>query len=530
MQRTAPEIPRLGVPSYDWWSEALHGVSRSGVATVFPQAIGMAATWDDTLIHAEGETIATEGRARYNRAQREGNHNIFFGIDFWSPNINIFRDPRWGRGQETYGEDPFLTGKLGVAYVEGLQGDDPRYFKAIATPKHYAVHSGPESERHGFDVNPSPHDLEDTYLPAFRATVVDGHADSVMCAYNAIDNVPACANTYLLQHTLRDAWKFDGYVVSDCGAIGDITAGHKYTPDNEHGSAAAVLAGTDLSCGKEYGTLAQAVHDGLIKESDLDVAVKRLFTARFKMGMFDPPETVAFNQIPYSENDSSAHRELALRAARESIVLLKNHDHRLPFQASVKTLAVVGPNAESLVSLEGNYNGTPSHPSYPIQGIREVLGAKTRILYAQGSSYAEELPVPVPSTVFHLEGKAGSSGLKGEYFPGTDFSAKPVLTRIDPQIQFDWYAAAPAPGVSKKAFAVRWTGTLTPPGPGTYIFSVPRPGFHPSGGKEAYKIYLDRSKIPEFKVSACRIAKATGPDTSPDDRNAHKNGGSRGGD
>ena len=491
MQRTAPEIPRLGVPSYDWWSEALHGVSRSGYATVFPQAIGMAATWDFNLIHAMGETIATEGRARYNQAQREGNHNIFFGLDFWSPNINIFRDPRWGRGQETYGEDPFLAGKLGVAYVTGLQGDDPQYFKAIATPKHYAVHSGPETERHGFNVNPSPHDLEDTYLPAFRATVVEGHAESVMSAYNAVDNVPASANTFLLQQTLRDAWKFQGYVVSDCGAVGDITAGHKFTPDNEHGSAVAVRAGTDLDCGKEYATLAKAVQDGLIKESEIDRSLKRLFTARFKMGMFDPLDTVVFNQIPFSEVNSPEHARLALQAARESIVLLKNQDGTLPFKANIKTLAIVGPNAESLAALEGNYYGTPLHPVYPLAGMRDVFAGKAQVLYAQGSSYAEELPVPVPSSVFHLPGDVATPGLIGDYYCNTDFSGGPVLRRVDPQIQFDWYAADPAPGVPKKAFAVRWTGTLTPPGPGTYTFSVPKPGFHPSGGKEAFRIHLD---------------------------------------
>ena len=495
MQRTAPEIPRLGVPSYDWWSEALHGVSRSGYATVFPQAIGMAATWDSGLIHAEGETIATEGRAKYNQAQREGNHSIFFGLDFWSPNINIFRDPRWGRGQETYGEDPFLTGKLGVAFVTGMQGDDPRYFKTIATPKHYAVHSGPDPERHLFNVNPSPHDLEDTYLPAFRATVVDGHADSVMCAYNSVDNVPACANSFLLQHTLRDDWNFQGYVTSDCGAVGDITTGHKYTPDDEHGSAVAVQAGTDTTCGREYVALVQSVHDGLIQESAIDTAVKRLFTARFRLGMFDPPSTVAFNQIPFSENDSPAHRKLALQAARESIVLLKNQNGALPFTANVKTLAVVGPNAEYLPSLEGNYNGTPSRPVYPLEGIRNILGSKTKVIYSQGSPYVEQLPVPVPSSVYHVAGAASAPGLKGEYFADTDFAGKPALTRVDPQIQFDWFAAAPAPGIPQKAYAVRWTGTLTPPAPGTYSFSVPKPGWHPGGGKEAFRIHLDNQVV-----------------------------------
>ena len=322
MEYTSPEIIRLGIPSYNWWSEALHGVARSGYATVFPQAIGMAATWDQVMIRQEGETIATEARAKFNQAQREANHSIYYGLDFWSPNINIFRDPRWGRGQETLGEDPFLTARLGLAFVTGVQGDDPKYLKAIATPKHYAVHSGPEPLRHEFDVKVLPHDLEDTYLPAFRATVVEGHADSVMCAYNAVDGAPACASKFLLQSTLRDAWKFQGYVTSDCGAVGNISEGHHYTPDDEHGSAAAVLAGTDTTCGHEYGALVKAVQDGLITESEIDTRLKRLFVARIRLGLFDPPSAVAFNRIPFSENDSPQHRALALKAAREAIVLL----------------------------------------------------------------------------------------------------------------------------------------------------------------------------------------------------------------
>jgi beta-glucosidase len=500
MQHTAPAIPRLGVPSYDWWSEALHGVANSGYATVFPQAIGMAATWDHNLVHLEGATIATEARARYNQAQREGNHSIFFGLDFWSPNINIFRDPRWGRGQETYGEDPFLTAKLGVAFVTGLQGDDPKYFKAIATPKHYAVHSGPEPERHRFNVNASPHDLEDTYLPAFRATIVEGHADSIMCAYNAVDGAPACASKYLLQDTLRDAWKFQGYVTSDCDAVDDITSGHKFTPDNEHGSAVAVQAGTDTTCGNEYVALVKAVHDGLIKESEIDTSLKRLFTARFRMGMFDPPNAVAFNQIPYSEDDSPQHRELALRAARETMVLLKNQGGILPLKSNFQTIAVIGPNAESLAALEGNYNGQPSHPVYPLDGIRKQLEGRAKVLYSQGAPHVEQLPLPVPRTVFHTAEGASPEGLKAEYFSNTDLSGKPVLARVDPQIQFDWNAAAPVPGVSKKAFAVRWTGTLTPPGPGDYTFSVPKPGWHPDGGREAYRAFLDGKPVLDTRM------------------------------
>jgi beta-glucosidase len=508
MQHTAPAIPRLNIPSYDWWSEALHGVARSGVATVFPQAIGMAATWDFNLIHLEGETIATEARAKYNQAQREGIHDIYFGLDFWSPNINIFRDPRWGRGQETLGEDPFLTGKLGVAFVTGLQGNDPKYFKVISTPKHYAVHSGPEPERHRFNVDASPHDLEDTYLPAFRATIVEGHADSIMCAYNSIDGAPACANKMLLQETLRGAWNFQGYVTSDCWAIGDIAGGHKFAPDDEHGSALAVRAGTDTTCGEEYVTLVKAVQDGLIKESELDMSLKRLFTARFRLGMFDPPNAVAFNQIPYSEDDSPQHRQLALRAGRESIVLLKNQDGILPFKSNIKTLAVVGPNAESLPAVEGNYHGTSSHPVYPLEGIRKLFAGKAKIVYAQGSSYLEQFPVPVPSNVFHPAGKAAVQGLEGEYFANTDFSGKPVVTRVDSQIQFNWDAAVPAPHVPKNAFAVRWTGTLTPPGPGDYNFDVRKTDCFPCGDKQTVHVYLDGKEVLENVVEGKKNAPA----------------------
>ena len=497
MEYTAPEIIRLGIPSYNWWSEGLHGVARSGYATVFPQAIGMAATWDQVMVHQEGETIATEARAKFNQAQREGNHSIYYGLDFWSPNVNIFRDPRWGRGQETLGEDPFLTAKLGLAFVAGVQGDDPKYLKAIATPKHYAVHSGPDPLRHEFNVKVLPHDLEDTYLPAFRATVVEGRADSVMCSYNAVDGVPACANKFLLQTTLRDAWKFQGYLTSDCGAVGNITEGHHFTPDDEHGSALAVLAGTDTTCGHEYGALVKAVQDGLITESEIDTDLKRLFIARIRLGLFDPPSAVAFNRIPFSENDSPQHRALALKAARESMVLLKNQDGILPFKSNFKTIAVVGPDAESLVALEGNYNGVPSHPVYPTDGIRKLFAGKAKILTAQGSPYLTQLALPVPSTVFHTAEGAATPGLKAEYFSNTSFSGKPALSRVDPRIQFDWNSAAPALGVDMKAFAVRWSGTLTPPGPGDYTFSVSKPDCWPCEDKETFRIYLDGKSVLE---------------------------------
>src|SRR6185437_1318585 len=361
MQNHAVAIPRLHVPEYDWWSEGLHGIARSGYATVFPQAIGLAATWDIPLMHEVATTISTEARAKNGEALRHGNHNIYFGLDVWSPNINIFRDPRWGRGQETYGEDPFLTSQMGVAFVKGLQGDDPHYYKTIATPKHFAVHSGPENTRHTANIDVSPHDLEDTYLPAFRATVKEGKAGSVMCAYNAIDGQPACANTYLLSETLRKTWGFKGYVTSDCGAVGDIAEGHKFAPDLEHASVDAVRAGTDTSCGDEYASLTKAVHDGLISEAEIDRSVKRLFTARFELGLFDPASKVAYARIPFSQDDSVAHRELAKKVAEQSMVLLKN-DGILPLKKSVKTIAVIGPNAAALAAIEGNYNAIPSHP------------------------------------------------------------------------------------------------------------------------------------------------------------------------
>jgi len=382
----------------------------------------------------------------------------------------------------------------------------------VATPKHYAVHSGPEPERHGFNVDVGPRDLEETYLPAFRTTVVDGHAESIMCAYNAVDGIPACASDFLLQKILRDDWGFRGYVTSDCGAVRDITTGHHYTPDDEHGSAVAVRAGTDTTCGNEYVALVKAVREGLIKETEIDAAVKRLFASRLRLGMFDPPGMVPYSRIPMSEVDSPKHRELSLQAARESMVLLKNQDGILPLKPSVKRIAVIGPNAESLVALEGNYNGVPFNPVPPVDGLRKQFAGKAEVLYAQGSAYVGELPVPVPSTVFHTAGGGTEPGLKAEYFANTDFSGKPALVRNDPQIQFDWNAASPASGIPMKAFAVRWSGTLTPPGPGDYTFGISQPHCYPCGNHESFRVYLDgklmtdftqenqRPRVPSFQV------------------------------
>jgi beta-glucosidase len=498
MQNGAPAIPRLNIPAYNYWSEGLHGIARSGYATVFPQAIGMAATFDAPLIHQEAVVISTEARAKNSEALRHDNHSIYFGLDIWSPNINIFRDPRWGRGQETYGEDPFLTSRMGVAFVTGLQGDDPRFYRTIATPKHFAVHSGPESTRHSANVDPTPHDLEDTYLPAFRATITEGAADSTMCAYNSIDGQPACANTMLLKDTLRGAWAFHGYVTSDCAAVGDISGGHKFAPDLEHADADAVLAGTDTTCGDEFVPhLTNAVHEGLLPESAIDRAVTRLFTARIRLGLFDPPASVPYAQIPFSADDSPAHRQLALEVSEESMVLLKN-DGILPLSASEhgpKTIAVIGPNAAALAAIEGNYNAVPSHPVLPLTGIEERFGSSAKILYAQGSPYVDGADIPVPQSVLHPSLHSTEPGLKAEYFNGTDFSGSPVATRTDPQIDFDWNSASPVHGVDSKAFGVRWTGALAVPSPGDYTFSFRVAHCYPCNDGESIRVWLDGKQI-----------------------------------
>jgi beta-glucosidase len=491
----APAIPRLGIPAYNWWNEALHGVARNGFATSFPESIGLAATWDTKLMHEVGTTIAVEGRAKYNEAIRIGDHSRFAGLTFWSPNVNIFRDPRWGRGMETYGEDPFLT-------VEGLQGDDPKYLELVATPKHYAVHSGPEPLRHGFNVPVSDHDLEDTYLPAFRATIMDAHADSIMCAYNAIDGEPACANTMLMQKHLRDDWGFKGFAVSDCDAIADIYRGHHFSDSMAQADADAVKAGTDLDCGRAYQDLVKAVNDHLLPETDLDASLVRLFTARMRLGMFDPPAMVAFNAIPFSEVNSPAHRELARQAAREAIVLLKNRNSTLPLNSSVKRIAVVGPTADLLEAIEGNYNGTSPDPVTPLAGMRKAFGEEN-VSFATGSVLADGTPAPIPSAYLRTDSSLATNGLKGEYFDNSNFEGSPKLERVDTKVNFDWSREKPAPGFPVKTFAVRWTGMLVPPAPGDYVLSLRGPrvapataasGFAAAQGQQAaerVRIYVD---------------------------------------
>jgi beta-glucosidase len=384
-------IPRLGVPKYNWWNEGLHGVARAGYATVFPQAIAMAATFDQPLMHQAAGVISTEFRAKYYATlQSDGGSDWYRGLTVWSPNINIFRDPRWGRGQETYGEDPYLTSRMGVAYVTGMQGNDPKYLKTLTTAKHFAVHSGPEPTRHTVDVKASLHDMEDTYLPAFRATVKEGNVGSVMCAYNSLNGQPACANTDLLQKFLRKDWGFKGYVVSDCGAVQDIWDGHHYAKSMAAAEADAFKVGTDLVCAwpadqitNNRDALLQAVKQGLLPEKDVDHSLRLLFTARFRLGMFDPPSMVPYSRIKPSENDTEAHRRLALEAAREAIVLLKNENHSLPLKGTYRTIAVIGPDADSVDALTGNYNGTPSKPVTVLAGIRKRF-VNSKIVYSQG--------------------------------------------------------------------------------------------------------------------------------------------------
>ena len=504
MINTSPGIPRLGVPAYDWWSEGLHGVARSGYATLFPQAIGMAATWDTGLMSQVSTTISTEARAKYNEAVRHDVHSIYYGLTIWSPNINIFRDPRWGRGQETYGEDPYLTSQLGMSFVEGLQGNDPKYFRVIATPKHYAVHSGPESDRHRFNVDPTPHDLWDTYLPAFRATIVQAKADSIMCAYNAIDNSPACASKELLQDILRGDWGFKGFVTSDCGAVDDFYEpnAHHTSPDKESAAAAGIKAGTDTNCGTTYLALTRAVQKGLIKESEIDVSLKRLFTARMKLGLFDPPSQVPYASIPYSEVDSPAHRELALKSAHEAMVLLKNSNGTLPLSGSrAKTIAVIGPNAAELSAIEGNYNAIPRNPVMPVDGIAaEFKGAK--ILYAQGSPLAADAPIAIPRTQLRVAAGSNVEGLKAEYFDNDTMSGAPVMTRTDKQIDFDWNSTSPDPAkLDPKAFSVRWTGTLQAPAPGDYQVTGILAHCYPCNNSEHYDVRFDGKSLIAFQVS-----------------------------
>jgi beta-glucosidase len=487
LQSAAPALPRLGIPAYEWWNEGLHGAARSGYATVFPQAIGLAASWHPALMHQVGNVVSQEQRARFDAIGAGHDHGRYEGLTIWSPNVNIFRDPRWGRGQETYGEDPYLTARLAVSFVQGIQGPDPAHPRAIATPKHFAVHSGPEAGRHGFDVDVSPHDLEATFLPAFRAAVTEGHAGSVMCAYNALHGTPVCADAGLLDDTLRKDWGFKGFVVSDCDAVDDMTKFHYYRPDNAGASAAAIRAGTDLDCGIAYADLGEAVRRGEVTESVLDTSLVRLFAARYRLGELGAPAARA------ATIDAKANGALALQAALESVVLLKNDNAALPLKGTPR-IAVIGPNADTVEALEANYHATPRAPVTPLQGLRARFGAD-RVTYAQGSPVAAGVPIPVPETAWRTGADAqAATGLTGAYFDNTDFSGKPRATRTDRSIDFDWDHVSPA-GQPNGHYAVRWTGTLVPPGPGDYTLAVHVERCFDCTGHDPVRLFVDGAPV-----------------------------------
>ncbi len=485
-------VPRLGVPAYDWWSEALHGVAVNGV-TEFPEPVGLAASFDAPAILDMATAIAVEGRIKHAQAQRGGNSGMFEGLDFWAPNVNIFRDPRWGRGQETYGEDPFLSARLAVAYVRGLQGDDPHYYRAIATPKHFAVHSGPEPTRHFADVDVSKHDLEDTYLPAFRAAIVEGNAGSIMCAYNAINGEPACASQFLLQHTLRGAWQFQGYVVSDCEAVRNIFSGHHYRPSQPQASAISLTRGMDNECidfgdarqnDQDYRPYLDAVQQGYLAENTIDTALKRLFAARIRLGLFDPAPLVPFSRIDSSQLEGQAHRALAERLAAESMVLLKN-DGVLPLR-DVKRIALVGPLAAQTTVLLGNYNGYPSHIVSVLEGMRAEF-RNAHIVAAAGTQFLAYTGEVIPAS--RLTSLSGTPGLTGRYSLGSDGATRPRLERVDSSVELT-AETLPAEVQGKDRINVQWRGLFHPSESGEFLIGLEAAG--------AAKLTLDGQKIVEM--------------------------------
>jgi beta-glucosidase len=486
---TAPAIPRLGIPQYNWWNEALHGVARAGYATVFPQSITMANSWDEELMLDVANAISDEARAKYHEFIRRGDHGMYHGLTFWSPNINIFRDPRWGRGQETYGEDPYLTGRMGLRFVEGMQGSDPRYLKTVATAKHYAVHSGPEPVRHVFDAQVSERDLRETYLPAFRTLVEEGGVYSVMGAYNRVRGKPACASNELFS-ILRNEWGFKGYVVSDCWAISDFYNFHGYAKDPAEAAAQALKAGTDLECGVDFNNLMESYRRGLVTEADIDTAVKRIMTARFRLGMFDPDSIVEYARIPYAANCSDYNRSLARKAAQESIVLLKNSNSALPLSRDLRKIAVIGPDADSREVLVGNYNGIPKDPVTVLAGIKARVKPGTEVVYAEGSDLAPGIHnlVPIPSGYYMTPD--GCQGLYGEYYANREMKGDPLFTRIDDMVDFYWDNDSPDWRMPVNDFGVHWTADLVPPESGTYYLGT--------WGSSGYDVIVDGDTLASY--------------------------------
>lgn len=475
LRHESSAIDRLGIPAYNWWNECLHGVGRSGLATVFPQAIGLGAMWDDSLMGVIAGTISDEARAKHHYYIRQGKRGYYQGLTFWTPNINIFRDPRWGRGMETYGEDPYLTGRLGVEFVKGLQGNDPKYFKTIATAKHFVAHSGPELLRHEFDASPSPRDMAETYLPHFEKLVREARVYSVMCAYNSYYNQPCCGSKEL-EMLLRGCWGFDGYIVSDCGAVKDFYQGHNIVPTAAEAAAIALNAGTDLNCGSTYRAIPEAVGKGLLDEAVVDRAVIRLLTARMKLGMFDDERDVPFSSIPLETVGSEEHAALALEAARKSIVLLKN-DNLLPLSKNIKSVAVIGPNADDEEVLLGNYNGFPLHPVTPLAGIRKHL-PDVEVNYEPGCPLASGLPLltPIPGDYLYTDNTQTQHGLS-------------TRTHIDETVDFRWYKDTTS--AFPDTCSIRWKGVLCPPVSGMYAIGAE--------GASGFKLYFDSRLLLSWK-------------------------------
>lgn len=494
MNYESPAIKRLGIPEYNWWNECLHGVGRAGKATVFPQAIGLSAMFDKNQMSKISEIISDEARAKHHEFASRGKRGIYQGLTYWTPNINIFRDPRWGRGMETYGEDPYLAGELAVRFIKGLQGDDPNYLKLVATAKHFAVHSGPEIDRHRFNAEPSAQDFLNTYSPHFEKVVKEANVYSVMCAYNSYFGEPCCGSKKL-SSLLRDDWGFEGYIVSDCWAIRDFydKGAHEISANAKEASAMAVKAGTDLNCGNSYPALVQAVKDGLITEAELDVSLERLMVARLKLGLFAPEGAVKYETIPYDVVDSEKHRLAALETARKSMVLLKNDNNTLPLNKSkIKKIAVIGSNADDLEVLLGNYNGYPEEPITPLKGLQNKL-PNAEVVYATGCKLAEGLPVfeAIPSTVLFTDKTKSTAGLKAEYYDNISFEGTPKHTRVDKTVYFTWRTTPPFPDIAYDAYSVRWTG----------ILSVNKTGNYALGGEafSSIQLFLDDKLLIERK-------------------------------
>ncbi|PQJ73350.1 glycoside hydrolase family 3 protein [Polaribacter butkevichii] len=485
----SPAIDRLEIPAYNWWNECLHGVARAGVSTVFPQAIGMASMWDRKQMFNIADAISDEARAKHQAFAARGKRRIYQGLTFWTPNINIFRDPRWGRGMETYGEDPYLTGELGVQFIKGLQGDDPKYLKLIATAKHFAVHSGPEASRHSFNAEPTVFDMLNTYSPQFEKVIKQANVYSVMCAYNSYNGLPCCGNSEL-SDLLRKEWGFKGYIVSDCWAIKDFynEGAHEISKNKQEASAMAVQAGTDLNCGDSYPSLVEAVKNGYITEKELEVSVERLIKARMKLGLFAPKGAVKYEKIPYDIVDSEKHKLLALQTARKSIVLLKNEKNILPLSKDIQKIAVIGPNANDLETLLGNYNGFPSNAITPLKGIQNKL-PNAAVNYAVGTPLAKGLPIfnIVPSSVLFTSKEMNANGLNAEYFNSTDLSGEPIHKVIDKNVDFVWGTKAPFKDMNADEFSVRWSGYL----------SVDKTGSYAIGGEafSGMKLYINNKLL-----------------------------------